>query len=46
MLKAVLLLAGALCVVVGAAVLSWPAGLLALGVLMVLAAVDLAGVDR
>jgi len=42
MLKAVLLLAGAVCVVVGTAVMSWSAGLLAVGVLMVLAAADLA----
>lgn len=39
--QAVLLVAGSVLVVAGAAVLAWPAGLLALGVLMLLAVVDL-----
>lgn len=37
----VLLLTGAALVVAGAAVITWPAGVLALGVLMLLAAIDL-----
>lgn len=38
---AVLLVLGVVCVVVGAAALSWPAGLIAVGIVLLLAAADL-----
>lgn len=41
MVQAVLLVAGAVCVVTGSAFLAWPAGVLAVGVLALLAAADL-----
>lgn len=39
--EAVLLLLGAALVILGCALITWPAGLLAFGVLLILAAVDL-----